>query len=142
VREQVEAALLLEAAERLEKPCGPHEDPLVVPEPRGLKGVLAEPLAERGFVGHGRPRHSKDRQRAVEVAASPGATIALAGTRATGSGPSCRVRAWNSLPLTVPVFLIMSCRSITDCSSCSGRGGQPGRYRSTGRKRSTPCTTA
>ena len=46
------------------------------------------------------------------------------------------------VPLIVPVRWILSCRSMTDWINCSGRGGQPGTYTSTGMKRSMPCTTA
>ena len=42
----------------------------------------------------------------------------------------------------VPVRMIFCCISIIAASNCSGRGGQPGTYMSTGMKRSTPCTTA
>ena len=43
---------------------------------------------------------------------------------------------------SVPVRWIFSWRSMIDRIICSGRGGQPGTYTSTGMKRSIPCTTA
>ncbi len=56
--------------------------------------------------------------------------------------PVASVRLANSRPSWVPVFMTFSCRSMIPRSNCSGRGGQPGTYISTGMKRSTPCTTA
>jgi len=41
-------------------------------------------------------------------------------------GPSATERRANSLPMIVPVRWILSWISMTDCSNCSGRGGQPG----------------
>ncbi len=53
----------------------------------------------------------------------------------------CRPATSNSCPRNVPSRWILSCKSMIDWSSCSGRGGQPGTYISTGMKRSIPCTT-
>ena len=63
---------------------------------------------------------------------------------AAGGTPSLTTLSPNSsVPLNVPVLLMTSCcRSMIDWISCSGRGGQPGMYRSTGMKRSIPWTQA